>query len=119
MTNHSEQCKGCNYEREYSEPWEWHTCGKSKTPEFEGIKNSDSRDQAKQLVTMLGMGALGDPLKAYDAVQQKLTTVTTEAYNKGAVFALEEVKSWFPEHADQLIICKLCDEIIAKLEARK
>ena len=31
MTPQTKNCKGCNYERKYNEPWEFHTCGKEQT----------------------------------------------------------------------------------------
>ena len=27
-----ELCKGCNYEKEYNEPWKFHNCGKDEPP---------------------------------------------------------------------------------------
>lgn len=102
------ECKGCNYEAEYKEPWHWHDCGKvcdgcRHCPEkevFEEIEKSESkpwdwREDLRQ------MDINTDDDAGMAQLRKLIIRVESEARSRGKREMAEEVYDWFRDGTEK------------------
>lgn len=95
------KCKGCNHEKEYNEPWTWHTCekGSPTPPQDTGLEN-----KAINIADWFRLFVDKDHRVAPEGIKEltfALSRLRAEAHREGKAEGIQEEAVNCSEHCEK------------------